>query len=116
MTTCKTGPGPDTGDVRPRVNIDLGDGHRITADRYQWILQRFQGYRDDGTERWESEGYFADLGQLLKAHAHRCVRLAEASTLADVCRNLENACAALTRACTGIVEIAPGFRAGGDDE
>jgi len=92
-----------------KVNIDLGNGYRITADKYQWILQKFDGIREDGTERWASEGYYPDIGILVRELAHKRVRLSEASSFADVLDNWKNVCAELTRVLTGVVEIVPGF-------
>jgi hypothetical protein len=88
--------------------IPITNDYRITADEYQWILQKLSGTRKNRKTgelepNWKDKGYYNSLEHLANDLCTRMVRTSSASTIAELEQEYKNAVALLTHA------LAPQF-------
>lgn len=65
--------------------IQIDDKHRISSDRYQWVLQEFRPYQSKGetVENWNAVGYYSRLDHLVTALFDLKLRLSDAEGIAE---------------------------------
>jgi len=89
-----------------RPIIELTDTTRITADAYQWILQRRTwNEKTNDWSNWKTDGYYGSLKSLITHTGDKLLRESEAQTLTQLLQDVENIGTALSRALTPIINI-----------
>ncbi len=84
------------------MNIPLNDGYRLSADKYQWIIQRRREYLDDdGNEVWKSMNYHPSPEAAIKYHANTMIRTSEAETLTEALIQIDRVISELSAALNG---------------
>ena len=67
--------------------IPIDNQHRIASDRYQWVLQERQSYKNSKTgetvSNWAAVGYFSRLDSLVSALFDLRLRLSDAEGIAE---------------------------------
>ena len=92
------------------MNIPLNEGYRLSADKYQYIVQQYKGMKFDkrvgkDTENWESLSYHKDIRSAITHHANTMIRTADIETLADALEKIKSVVAELTQALTPVFDV-----------
>ncbi len=88
------------------MNILLNDGYRLSADKYQWMIQKKKKNPDkDGNEVWESMSFHPTPEAAIKHHANLLVRTSEAETLQEALDQIDRVISSLTLALNGNFEV-----------
>lgn len=69
-------------------NLELFDGYFVTADDYQYILNK-RGVNGKGEEKVDAVGYFTKLQFLIRDLANKQLRKADVKTLDDLYREMD---------------------------
>ena len=96
------------------MKFDVGEGFRITSDRYNWMFQEYRRtYVDkrDGKEKedWETWGYWGTIDQLARCLPDHLARrlegsdLSEGSEYMERIRDLQEALRSVREATTGVL-------------
>ena len=89
------------------MNIPLNDGYRLSADKYQWIVQKKHTRLRDGeaSEEWESLSYHRTPEQAINHHAGVLIRTADTETLTDALATIEIITAGLCKALQPHIKV-----------
>jgi orotate phosphoribosyltransferase-like protein len=89
--------------------INLDDNFRLTADKYQWIMQkkRMRKNKDTGDESvdWKSISYHATPTQAINFHADRLLRASDCTGVTEALAECNRITTALTDALTPHFEV-----------
>ena len=84
------------------MNIPLNDGYRLSADKYQWIVQRYKGVTTDSKgvvkEVWESLSFHPTATKAVNHHADVLFRTSDAQTVDAAINEAKRITAELTDA------------------
>ena len=69
-------------------NLELFDGYFVTADEYQYILNK-RGVNGKGEEKVETVGYYVKLQYLIEDLANKQLRKANVTSLEEFRRELD---------------------------
>ncbi len=88
------------------MNIPLNDGYRLSADKYQWIVQKKRKKLDkEGNIVWRPLSFHPTPEHAIKHHAHMLVRTSEAETLQEALNQIERVTSELTQALSGEFDV-----------
>ena len=78
--------------------ILIDDKHRITSDRYQWVLQEYKPYQSKGetVENWVAVAYFTRLEHLVTALFDLKLRLSDVEGIAEATQEAKRIAKVLT--------------------
>lgn len=89
------------------MNIPLNEGYRLSADKYQWIVQKKHARERDGEagEEWKSLSYHRTPEQAINHHAGVLIRTADTETLTDALATIEIVTASLCKALQPHIKV-----------
>ena len=84
------------------MNIPLNDGYRLSADKYQWIIQKKQGVETKGKRAgetiWKSLSYHPTATKAVNHHAETLFRESDAESIDEAINEAKRITAELTDA------------------
>ena len=83
---------------KQKTIIPINEEYRITADEYQWIIQKKRSRK--GKEDWKSQHFFGTLEAAVKDLGGLMVRRSGAQTLVDALEAVEMITTTLSQALT----------------
>ena len=87
---------------KQKTIIPINEEYRITADEYQWIIQKKRSRK--GKEDWKSQHFFGTLEAAVKDLGGLMVRRSGAQTLVDALEAVEMITTTLSQALTPQIE------------
>ena len=89
--------------------IPIDDTHRITSDRYQWVIQELSSYFDknkgEQVETWDNLKFYQTIEGAVNGLFQLKLRLAEGQTLLDALDQVEIVAKTMTEALTPYFEV-----------
>ena len=82
--------------------IPINEEYRLTADKYQWIIQQARSRK--GKMDWRSKWFYPTLQSALKGLGELMVRRSGAQTLAEALETVEKVTTTLSPALTPQLE------------
>ena len=99
---------------KSKTIIPINEEYRITADEYQWIIQKKRSRK--GKEDWESKHFFGTFEAAVKELGELLVRRSKANTLVDALAEVEKVGTTLSQALTPQIEGLKDLPRTGTDE
>jgi len=91
------------------MNIDLGNDYRLSADKYQWMIQKMHMAKNSKTgeleEKWDSLSYHSTINQAINHHAGVLIRTSEAESVGEAMEAIESVVAGLTQALSPVFDV-----------
>lgn len=81
------------------LNIRVDEEHRITSDKFQYMLQKRTIVK--GEETWKTLCYYPTFQSLLQELVHREVRLSDVSSVEELIEATESVSQRVTELCKG---------------
>ena len=93
------------------MNIPLGNDYRLSADKYQWIVQKeYEGTDTINGEKvksmkWKSLSFHGTINQAINHHANVLVRTSDAETLAEALKVIDSVVTELTQVLSPVFDV-----------